>query len=481
MRKAAFHTLGCKVNAYETELMQRALKEAGYEITSFDAPADVYVINTCSVTNIADKKSRQMIHRARTLNPAAVVTAAGCYVQGAWEQLKEDAAVDVLLGNSEKKDIARILEEYFRSRGENGAETCGTEDRCAQDCDAGGQQDKLVFNSQERARIETPRAPLTAVGDIGAVRHYGDPGAETMENHTRAVVKIQDGCNQFCSYCIIPYVRGRVRSRRFPEIREEAERLVQKGFRELVLTGIHLSSYGRDLPEEEDVRSLIEVLEELDRVPGIGRIRTGSLEPGIVTEEFVRRAAALKHLCPHFHLSLQSGSATVLKRMNRHYTPEEYLAGARRLREAFPDCALTTDVIVGFPGETEEEFQETLQFVGTVDFYEVHVFPFSPRKGTKAAAMPGQLTRQEKAERASRLASLQAEHARRFRERLLKQEIEILTEEEEEIGGQRWFTGCTRNYVRAAVPAEGLSENQLVKCRPEGFLTEELLKAERVF
>ena len=450
-RRAALHTLGCKVNAYDTELMRRSLEERGYEIVPFDSPAEVYVVNTCSVTNIADRKSRQMLHRAKALNPEAVVVAAGCYVQAAADTLAADKAVDILVGNAEKKDIADILDRWFM---ESAIPEVG--------------EDQI----EDRAENRT----LSCVSDIALLRTYDDPGAETMENRTRAVLKIQDGCNQFCSYCIIPYVRGRIRSRRIEEILPEAERLADKGFREFVLTGIHLSSYGRDLPEGERCRSLDQVILELDRIPGKRRIRLGSLEPQIVTEEFAANLAKAEGLCPHFHLSLQSGSDTVLKRMNRHYTAAEYLEGIKRLRTYFPGCAITTDVIAGFPGETEEEFRETIALAKEAGFYEMHVFPYSPRKGTRAAAMPGQVSGPVKSERTAELLKLSAELSHTFRERLIGQKLEILTEEIEEIGGQKYLTGFTDTYVRAAVSAGSAEENSFIAGTAEALIVPDTIK-----
>ena len=441
MRSVAFHTLGCKVNAYETEAMREALVRAGYAVRSFEEPADVYVINTCSVTNIADRKSRQMLHRARTMNPEAVIVAAGCYAQAAGEKLKDDLSVDIILGNHEKRDIAAVLERWF-----------------ADDADA--------------------RETIAAVGDIGAVCCYDDMAAETMTEHTRAFLKIQDGCNQFCSYCIIPYVRGRVRSRRAEEILAEAERFAAKGCRELVLTGIHLASYGKDLGEDVPVRALGGVIRMLDGAAGIDRVRVGSLEPKIITEEFVQMLSGLRTFCPHFHLSLQSGSDTVLKRMNRHYTTEEYLRGVELIRKYFPEAAVTTDIICGFPGETEEEFRETLDFAEKVGFYEIHIFPYSVRQGTRAASMPGQLTRTEKAERVRRLSEIAALKSREFRERRIGREEEILTEETAVIGGREWIVGNTREDVKLALPAECAGPNVLVRGKVKGFLDGEILEME---
>ena len=446
MRTAAFHTLGCKVNAYETEAMEQALLQAGYELRSFEEAADVYIINTCSVTNIADRKSRQMLHRAKTLNPGAVVVAAGCYAQAAAESLKEDGSVDLVLGNQEKKNLVRILEAYFA--------------------------DKL-------------EAPF-AVGDMREATQYEDLAANRSEGHTRAFLKVQDGCNQYCSYCIIPFLRGNIRSRRPGDVRREAERLAASGVRELVLTGIHLSSYGRDFKnaaEREDfgdgAANLLELLTLLDGVEGIERLRIGSLEPKIATPAFAAGLASLRHFCPHFHLSLQSGSNATLRRMGRRYTAEEFRAGVQALRAAFPDAAMTTDVIVGFPGESEAEFSESLAFISEIAFYETHIFPYSKREGTKAAAMPEQLSSAVKKERAARLQALNAERQRAFRTRRLGSVQEMLSEEITEIDGERYLIGNSREYVKLAVPLTALSEapetNCLYRGKAERFLDAEIL------
>ena len=349
MRKAALHNLGCKVNAYETEAMQQLLEDAGYEIVPFKDGADVYIINTCSVTNVADKKSRQMLHRAKKMNPDSVVVAVGCYVQAAKEDLEKDMAVDLIIGNNKKKDLVGLLERYFADR----------DDR-------------------------------EEVIDIAATGEYEELHIRKIADHTRAFIKVQDGCNQFCSYCIIPYTRGRVRSRAIGDVVKEVEGLAAAGYKEIVLTGIHLSSYGVDFPEEKR-ENLLSLITCLDKIQGIERIRLGSLEPRIITEEFVSALAGLKSICPHFHLSLQSGCNATLARMNRHYTAQEYLERCVILRKHFDNPAITTDVIVGFPGETVEEFDETKRFLETVRFYEMHIFKYSKREGTRAAVMENQV------------------------------------------------------------------------------------------
>ena len=410
MRKAALHNLGCKVNAYETEAMQQLLEEAGYEIVPFQEKADVYVINTCSVTNIADRKSRQMLHRAKKMNPDAVVVAAGCYVQAAGEELKKDAAIDVIIGNNRKKDLVPLLDEYFAGKHV--------------------EEDSLI--------------------DIGKTREYEALHINKIADHTRAFIKIQDGCNQFCSYCIIPYTRGRVRSRKPEEIMEEIKGLVDKGYREVVLTGIHLSSYGLDL----DGITLLDLMVKIDKIQGLERLRLGSLEPRIVTEEFTRTLASLRTICPHFHLSLQSGCDATLKRMNRRYTTEEYEKGCQILRKYFDRPAITTDVIVGFPQETEEEFARTVEFLKRIHFYEMHVFKYSRRAGTRAADMPGQLTENQKGQRSDVLLKLDQEMSLEYRRSFLGEEKEVLMEEKIVIDGTEYLVGHTREYVKAAIPWE---------------------------
>ena len=403
MKKAALHSLGCKVNSYETEAMQQMLEAAGYEIVPFSECADVYIINTCSVTNIADRKSRQMIHRARKMNPDAVVVAAGCYVQTSTKQAQEDGAIDIIIGNNKKQDLLKLLAEYEK-------------DRCVRDG---------VIDINEKNQ---PYEELT-------VTHPAE--------HTRAFLKVQDGCNQFCSYCIIPYARGRVRSRRMEDVVAETERLAENGFHEIVLTGIHLSSYGMDLG-----CTLLDLIRRLHQIEGIERIRLGSLEPGIITREFVRELAGLKKVCPHFHLSLQSGSETVLRRMNRKYTAAEYLEKCRILREYYEHPALTTDIIVGFPGETEEEFQETFDFVKQVAFYEIHVFKYSKRNGTVAAKMPGQIDEQVKNIRSGRLLTLAESYKQDFIRWYEGRRVQVLFEEPAEVDGVRYFEGFTPEYVK---------------------------------
>ena len=421
-KKAALHNLGCKVNAYETEAMQELLEQAGYEIVPFQEKADVYIINTCTVTNMADRKSRQMLHRARKMNPEAVVAACGCYVQ----EKPDEAAdcVDIVIGNNRKKEIVRILEEYENSR------------------------------DGEKKR---PGEPLKDLVDIGHTKEYEELSLSRTAEHTRAYIKVQDGCNQFCSYCIIPYARGRVRSRSKAHVLEEVQALAVAGYQEVVLTGIHLSSYGID--NGEDLLSLILAVHEVE---GIRRIRLGSLEPRIITEEFVRTISGLPKMCPHFHLSLQSGCTETLKRMNRRYTAEEYFEKCELLRKYFHEPALTTDVIVGFPGETQEEFEASRAFVDKVDFYETHVFKYSRREGTKAAVMPDQVPEPVKAERSAILLELSKKKQKAYEKRLLGTTQEVLIEEEIERDGEIWQVGHTREYVKAGIKSRENLVNQLV-------------------
>ena len=421
-KKAALHNLGCKVNAYETEAMQELLEQAGYEIVPFQEKADVYIINTCTVTNMADRKSRQMLHRARKMNPEAVVAACGCYVQ----EKPDEAAdcVDIVIGNNRKKEIVRILEEYENSR------------------------------DGEKKR---PGEPLKDLVDIGHTKEYEELSLSRTAEHTRAYIKVQDGCNQFCSYCIIPYARGRVRSRSKDHVLEEVQALAGAGYQEVVLTGIHLSSYGID--NGEDLLSLILAVHEVE---GIRRIRLGSLEPRIITEEFVRTISGLPKMCPHFHLSLQSGCTETLKRMNRRYTAEEYFEKCELLRKYFHEPALTTDVIVGFPGETQEEFEASRAFVDKVDFYETHVFKYSRREGTKAAVMPDQVPEPVKAERSAILLELSKKKQKAYEERLLGTTQEVLIEEEIERDGEIWQVGHTREYVKAGIKSRENLVNQLI-------------------
>lgn len=432
-RRAAFHTLGCKVNAYETEAMEELLQTAGYDIVPFTEQADVYVVNTCSVTNMAERKSRQMLHRAKKLNPEAVVVATGCYVQVSEEEARADAAVDLVLGNNQKRQIVTALDAYFEGR---------TFD------------DVLADVEKEQ---------------------YEELEVSTVLEHTRAFVKVQDGCNQFCSYCIIPYARGRVRSRRMQNVIAEIKRLAEAGIQEVVLTGIHLSSYGREIDGESH---LIELIEAIHPIDGISRIRLGSLEPRIITEEFVGRLKKLHKVCPHFHLSLQSGCEETLKRMNRHYTPEEYYEKCKLLRAAFENPAITTDVIVGFPGETDEEFDKTRQFLEKVHFYEMHIFRYSRRKGTRADKMENQIPEETKAQRSNILSSLESQMTKEFRTKWTGACVKVLLEERQEINGVSYMVGHTPEYIKCAVETDA-PDNTIIDAIIEGELTADVMKAKK--
>lgn len=431
MKKAALHNLGCKVNAYETEAMQHLLEEAGYEIVPFTQKADVYVINTCSVTNMADRKSRQMLHKAKKNNPDSIVVAAGCYVQTSEKEVLNDLSVDIVIGNDRKHDLVRLLDEYSLD------------------------------------------SVNDTVDDINDGKHdFEELFIDQTKEHTRAFIKVQDGCNQFCSYCIIPYARGRVRSRRFENVIAEVERLAANGFKEVVLTGIHLSSYGVDF---EEATGLLELIQAVNAVKGIERIRLGSLEPKIVTEHFASELSKLDKICPHFHLSLQSGCDATLKRMNRKYTTKEYERGCELLRKYFVHPAITTDVIVGFPGETEEEFEQTKAYLEHIHFYEMHIFKYSKRKGTRAAVMPDQIDEQIKAARSEKLIALGHDMSKEFRKFYIGKNEEVLFEEKAVIGDKEYFVGYTKEYVKVAKKTAENLENQIVSGRISGMLTDEIL------
>lgn len=434
--KVALHNLGCKVNAYETEAMQQMLEAAGYEIVPFEPGADIYVINTCSVTNIADRKSRQMLHKAKKMNPDAIVVAAGCYVQADTKKAEADASIDIIIGNNKKQELIPILESY-----------------------------------------RTGHQKTTECVDINHTKEYENLEIDRTEEHTRAYLKVQDGCNQFCTYCIIPYARGRIRSKKTEDVVNEVKRLAASGCQEVVLTGIHLSSYGKERPEDQE--NLLTLIQAVHQVDGIERIRLGSLEPGIITEEFAAEISSLPKVCPHFHLSLQSGCTTTLKRMNRRYTAEEYREKCEILRKYYPAPALTTDVITGFPGETEEEFEESRSFVDSIHFYETHIFPYSKREGTKAAGMPDQLTEQVKKERSRILIALGKEHQREYMEQFLGQEKEVLFEEQQTVEGQEYWTGHTMEYLKIAVISEENLENKRVMVQLREMIGQDLILAER--
>ena len=438
-KKVALHNLGCKVNAYEVEAMQQLLENAGYETVPFEEGADVYVINTCTVTNIADRKSRQMLHKAKKMNPDAIVVATGCYAQADTEKLKEDTAVDLILGNNQKTQIVEALEEY-----------------------------------------EKEHAKQVQVIEINHTKEYEELSIASTAEHVRAYIKVQDGCNQFCTYCIIPFARGRVRSRKIEEVLSEVETLAAKGYKEVVLTGIHLSSYGVDFPKEER-ESLLSLIQAVSRVEGISRIRLGSLEPRIITEEFLEGIVKTGKVCPHFHLSLQSGCNKTLKNMNRRYSAQEYAEKCELIRKFYPVPALTTDVIVGFPQETEEDFEESYEFVKKIHFYETHIFKYSRRHGTKAASMDGQLTEAAKAQRSDRMLGLHEIRAREYEEAMIGKKMELLLEEEIEIDGRPWYVGHSREYVRAVISkTDAHRVNDLVTVKAVAFVRDHILETKEV-
>lgn len=435
MRKAALHNLGCKVNSYETEAMTQLLKKAGYEIVSFQDQADVYIINTCSVTNMADRKSRQMLHKAKKQNPNAVVVATGCYVQTATEKVAQDLSIDLVVGNNRKKNIVEILNEYYAEK-------------------EAGEQVKEEY-----------------VIDINHTDEYEDLEISTVTEHTRAHLKIQDGCNNFCSYCIIPYARGRIRSRTMESIKAELERLSASGFKEIVLTGINLSCY------DDNGKKLIDVIEMADNVNGIERIRLGSLDPEVVTEDFVERLGKVKKICPHFHFSLQSGCDKTLKAMNRHYTSDEYYEKCQLIRKYIDNPAFTTDVIVGFPGETEEDYISSREFVKKVKFAELHVFKYSKRDGTVAAKMPNQIDEKIKTLRSEDLIKTGEELTKKFRQAKIGQDTTVLFEEKILLDNKEYWVGHTVDYIKIAVPEKENLEGQIRKVNVKDFLTNEIMLA----
>lgn len=448
MKTVAFHNLGCKVNTYEIEMMQQNARKAGWEIVEFSQKADVYVINTCSVTNIADRKSRQMLHKAKKTNPEAIVVAVGCYAQTDTKGALADDAVDLVIGNNHKEKLIDIINEY-----------------------------------------EATQVKKAVVDDISSPIKYEDYSIEGSSERTRVDIKIQDGCDQFCTFCIIPFARGRIRSRDPKEVVDEIKRLANAGYKEIVLTGIHLSSYGLDLHDErtsynivakEDYTNfdLIDVIKKVSKIDGIERIRLGSLEPRIITRQFLESISAIDKVCPHFHLSLQSGCDETLKRMNRRYTANEYAAGVKLIREYYEHPAITTDIIVGFPGETNEEFQKTLKFVESIDFYETHIFKYSRRHGTIADTMPDQLTEKVKAQRSDELEKINEIHMKGFMSAVVGKKEEILTEEQTKIDNRTYTLGHTKNYIMMAV--EGAYEKNLViEGTVTGFLQNNIMLLKR--
>lgn len=456
MKTVAFHTLGCKVNTYETEAMQQLMESAGYRCVEFGERADVYIVNTCSVTNIADRKSRQMLHRARKMNEDAIVVAAGCYVESAKNKIDEDLSIDIIVGNNNKNDIVNIINEYLQDKIKN----------------------KFII-------------------DINKETEYEEFNISKINDHTRAFIKVQDGCNQFCSYCIIPFTRGRVRSRKMENIIDEVKSLSASGYKEIVLTGIHLSSYGVDFldesynkrmekltqTEESDEEfvtknELLCLIENIANIEGIERVRIGSLEPRIIQENFIKSLSKIDKFCPHFHLSLQSGCDKTLKSMNRKYTADEFYEGVKLIRKYFASPAITTDIIVGFPGETKKDFEESKTFVEKVKFYETHIFPYSIREGTKAANMP-QVDGNEKVRRANILNEINLKNQKEFRTLRIGKEDELLCEEIFIKDGIEYFTGYTKEYVKVAVLNSDLKTNDIVSGRVVDFLTDDILLLEK--
>ena len=454
-KKVAFHNLGCKVNSYELEFVQQRFTENDFRIVPFDQKADIYVVNTCTVTNIADRKSRQMLHRAKTLNPDAIVVAMGCYVETSKDEARKDLGIDVLIGNSDKGHAYEKIVEFLNNKDSNNTE------------------DKHLL-----------------VNDINETKEYDEFKLSFTTEHTRVHVKIQDGCNQFCSYCAIPLARGRVRSRKIEDIVSEIEGLCKNNYKEFVLTGIHLSSYGMEnynieMSNENPVgyseyenAKLIDAIEAVAKIKGVKRIRLGSLEPRIITEDFLKRLVATGKICPHFHLSLQSGSDSVLKRMNRRYSTDEFLEKTKLIREYFIHAGITTDVIAGFPGETNEEFTETREYMNKVDFYEAHIFKYSRRRGTLADKMDNQLTDKEKSVRSEILIKDANERSRKFREYYIGKRAEVLFEEIIVIGGEDYLTGYTREYVKVALKSgDEKLINEIRDVRIEGFINDEVMSA----
>lgn len=433
MKKAALHNLGCKVNAYETEAMTQLLEKAGYSIVPFYEQADVYIINTCSVTNMADRKSRQMLHKAKKMNPNAIVVATGCYVQTATEKVMEDMAIDIVIGNNRKKEIVSVLEEYYENHNKD----------------------------------------WEHVIDINNTSEYEELEIATVTEHTRAHMKIQDGCNNFCSYCIIPYARGRIRSRSFTDIQREMVRLAVRGFKEVVLTGINLGCYS------DGDKKLIDVIEMADTVEGIERIRLGSLDPEIITKEFAERLSRVTKICPHFHLSMQSGCDKTLKAMNRHYTSGEYYEKCCMLRKYFENPAFTTDVIVGFPGETEEDYITSKDFVKKVAFAELHVFKYSKRDGTAAAKMDCQIDEKIKTQRSEDLIRTGEALTETYRKNKIGMKVSVLFEEEMEFKGKRFWTGYTKDYIKVAVPADENLNGKIADVTLIDFISREIMLATR--
>ena len=439
-KKVALHSLGCKVNAYETEAMGKLFEERGYELVPFEPGADVYVINTCTVTNIADRKSRQMLHKAKKMNENAIVVAVGCYAQAFYEELQKDEAIDLIIGNDRKKEIVDMVEDEKRNR-----------------------------------------LAVKNINEPGIRQEFEELPIDAMNEHTRAYMKIQDGCNQFCTYCIIPYARGRVRSRKEENILEEVDRLIAAGYKELVLTGIHLSSYGMDFAGKDPV-TLIDIIKKIGEKKEIKRIRLGSLEPRVITEDFLEELKKVESFCPHFHLSLQSGCDATLKRMNRHYTAKQFLEGCERIHRYYQNAAITTDVIVGFPGETTEEFEESLSTVKKAGFAKLHVFKYSRREGTIAAAMENQVEETEKTRRSNEMIRVGKEMQKDYLERFVGKSVPVLFEEKTEIDGESYYVGHTMEYMKVAVKCREWThdpepENRILTVQLQNLLNDEIVLA----
>lgn len=469
MKTAALHNLGCKVNSYEMDAMEQMLVAGGYKIVPFEEKADVYIVNTCTVTNIADRKSRQMLHRAKSLNPESVVVAVGCYVQTGLENVLKDEGIDLCIGNNKKGQIVSILAEYLNlKQPDENADLANTKSP-----------------SEESVVTGTAHKTLnnTTITDIGAEKEYEDIQIIRTAERCRAFIKIQDGCNQFCSYCIIPYARGRVRSRKPEAVLHEIECLAEQGYQEFVITGIHISSYGSEWAEADGISRagrfydtyLLELLQKISLIDGVKRIRLGSLEPRIITEDFVEKLAAIPKLCPHFHLSLQSGCDETLKRMNRKYTAKEYEQSVTYLRKYFKHPAITTDVITGFPGETEEEFEQSRKFAEKIGFFELHVFKYSKRQNTPAAVMPGQLTDAVKSARSDVLLHLTKKQSEEYRRYYIDKKVEVLFEEQKDIDGEKYWIGHTPQYVRIAVQSEEDLHNRIENVKVTEDLMEDYL------
>ena len=437
----AFCTLGCKVNQYETNAMIEQFIKKGYKTVEFNEKADIYVINTCTVTNMADRKSRQMLRKVKQINPKAILVACGCYAQVSREELEKIPEIDLILGTNEKNEIVEHIETYKNN----------------------------VAKGTDYPKGNVPNA--TYVTDVMYQKEFLDFGTTDYTDKTRAVVKVQDGCDRFCSYCIIPYARGHVRSRHIQSIIEEIQNIAKKGIKEVVITGIHLASYGKDF---KPYAELIDVLEEINKIDGIKRIRLGSLEPTLITQDFLNRLTKLEKICDHFHLSLQSGCDETLKRMNRRYTTKEFKKATELLKKAYPNVSLTTDIIVGFPGETDKEFKETYKFLKEIDFYKMHIFKYSKRKGTKAAVMPQQIDGSIKEERSRKLIELSDKNERIHNEKYIGKDIEVLFEEKD----GKYIKGHTTNYMSVKIPYQGL-ENQIRTVKIEKVEKVELIGVEK--